>query len=597
MRKRLLAVLVLSGFLASCAEISWYHKEKRMLPGGGRLAKLKAEHTFTFAVIGDTRTGVDKFREQIKEINLLSPDMVIDVGDMIPGYVSDESKIEAMWDEFDKIVSEFTVPLIMVAGNHDIWSPISRKIYERRYGKTYFSFDHKGVHFVVLDSETLGSDGSPINRISDEQIKWLEKDLASHRGARMKFVFLHKPLWQDVHTGKGAGAHWFGNVHPILAKYGVNAVFAGHVHKYVKYPPIDGVHYYITGGGGAELNGKPEEGGFHHYCVIRVKGDRWKMAVIKPGCVCPDDIVKIPAGMVINKEITSVDISDGKGVCVFSVENLSPDKKIKVIVVPIRDLNPHYKMIPSGGRFEVAPRKRYEFQFNLVLDDTKYAFPAPAFVVKIEGLSEEEMKMKVVVPIVVRKCICRKLKGKIVIDGRLDDVGWNGAEVMKDFWTPQADRKARFPTEVRIGYDDKNLYVGFVCYEPKISGIVAKTTKHDGKVWEDDSVEIFLDTNFDRKSYYHFIVNAKGVRYEGIGYSCSWDGKYEVKTSCQAEEWVAEFAIPWKTIGMDSPPKKGTKMGVEFTRSRIQSPSEITQWSPTFGGNHIPKQFGILIIR
>ncbi len=600
MIKRFLIGLVLIGFVVSCeAERNWYYRKERTLSGGRRLAKLKAEHTFKFVVIGDTRTGIKHFRKQIDEINLIDPDFVIDVGDMIPGYANEESKIEAMWDEFDKIVSRFKVPLIMVPGNHDIWNLTSRKIYRKRYGKTYFSFSHKGVHFVVLDSEMPDSEGKTINRISDEQIKWLAKDLSDNANARAKFVFLHKPLWQDRHVAKGASEHWLRKVHPLLVKYGVSAVFAGHIHRYVKCPTIDGVHYYITGGGGAELRCKPEEGGFYHYCLVTVRDKNWKMAVIKSGCIFSDEIVKTPARMLIGTKITSAKISAEKTAVpvVLTLSNLSYNKKIEVSVLADNSSNPHYKVTVLQKEFEIGPRVEYKLRINLVLDDMKYLFPVAKVVVGIKGLGKKEMKMSVPIPVVARKCVCRKFNEKITVDGNPNDVGWKSGQVLSEFWTPQASRKAKFPTEVRIGYDDTNFYLLFVCHEPNMSGIVAQAVKHDGKVWKDDSVEIFLDTNLDRKDYYHIIVNAKGISYDGIGESSSWNGRYDVKTSCGKNKWIAEFAIPWKTIGLASPPKSGTKIGLELTRNRVQNPSELTQWSPTFDGNHVPEQFGELIIK
>ena len=598
MKKSILVAMVLmSGLLSSCAENNWYYRKEQKLPGGGPLAKLKAEPTFTFVVVGDTRTGIKIFRKEIKEINLLSPDMVIDVGDMIPGYSTDKSKIESMWNQFDKTVAHFEEPLVMVAGNHDIWSPLSRKIYERRYGRTYFSFDYKGAHFIVLDSETLDENGAPINRISDEQIDWLKKDLSSHHNARAIFVFLHKPLWQDFHVGKGASQHWFNQVHPLFVKYKVSAVFAGHVHRYTKYPPIDGVHYYITGGGGAGLSCKPKEGGFYHYCIVRVIGKKWKMAVVKPGCIVPDDIVMIPADMMVNAEITSVGMlqANKPSAVTLKITNLSPDKKMKVIIKPSRGSNKHYKITPTIAKFEIKPKGKYDYKFNIVLDDIKNVYPAPKLTVQVEGLGEKVTSEKVIPIKKNRKCVCKRIKGKIIVDGKLEDSGWKNTEVLKDFWAPDTEHKAKFPTEARVGYDKDNLYIAVVCYEPNISGIVANAKKHDSNVWDDDCVEVFLDTNLDRKTYYHIIVNAKGVSCEEKGRNPKWDGKYAVKTSLTDKAWIAEFAIPWKTIGIDTQPKAGMKLGLELARNRAQSPSEITQWSPTFGGNHTPTSFGILI--
>ena len=63
----------------------WYYPDQRELAGGGPTARLSAEHTFSFIVMGDTCSGIDVFKQNLDEINLLDPDLVLDLGDLIPG--------------------------------------------------------------------------------------------------------------------------------------------------------------------------------------------------------------------------------------------------------------------------------------------------------------------------------------------------------------------------------------------------------------------------------------------------------------------------------------------------------------------------------
>ncbi len=255
-------------------------------------AVVDSTNSFTFVVIGDTRAGVEIFKEQINTINLLSPDFVIDVGDLINGYEKEDQKVEEMWNEFDEIVKGFTCPLVMVPGNHDIWDLQSEQIYRRRYGPTYFSFNHKNCHFIVLNTEVFSKNDQLQHCFDEKQLKWLKKDLEEHCGNnRLTFVFLHKPAWQDCHVSPEWMPYWNSKIHPLLVRYGVNAVFAGHVHLYCKYTPRDGVTYYITGGGGAPLSGIEQKGGFFHYMIITVRGSQWYPAVVRQNGICHDDIV------------------------------------------------------------------------------------------------------------------------------------------------------------------------------------------------------------------------------------------------------------------------------------------------------------------
>ncbi len=246
---------------------------------------------FTFAVLGDSRTPVssedltkqpEAFFENIREINLLDYDLVIDVGDLIRGYVDDPDLIRRMWDGFDRAVERFQMPVRLVPGNHDIWNETSASIWQERYGAFYYSFDHKGSHFVVLSSEIPGA----TDRIEGDQLRWLADDLNSAKNAAHIFVFLHKPLWRYEQS------NWMKDVHPLLASAGVDAVFAGHEHIYEKNPTLDGVRYYVTGGGGSELGGWTYLGEFYHHLHVSVRPERVEIAVIRPGeGIFPDGIV------------------------------------------------------------------------------------------------------------------------------------------------------------------------------------------------------------------------------------------------------------------------------------------------------------------
>ena len=70
----------------------------------------------------------------------------------------------------------------------------------------------------------------------------------------------------------------------------------------------------------------------------------------------------------------------------------------------------------------------------------------------------------------------------------------------------------------------------------------------------------------------------------------------QARVSRESDAWTIEVAIPWETIQI-SRPKAGLAMGFSVVRTRSQSKTRISQWSPTYGGNQMPEQFGTLTLK
>ena len=130
-----------------------------------------------FAIIGD-RTGIHTpgvYRDIIKEIELLKPDFTITVGDMIEGYTDDMDEILNQWEEYITLIEPLSAPIYHTPGNHDIWideTDTSIKLYKEFIGDPNYSFDHRGVHFVVMDN----SRWEKTDELPQETIEWLIND-------------------------------------------------------------------------------------------------------------------------------------------------------------------------------------------------------------------------------------------------------------------------------------------------------------------------------------------------------------------------------------------------------------------------------------
>ena len=239
-----------------------------------RLAALeKIQGKFSFIVIGDNRSGDDIYRKIVSLAMERKPDFIINTGDMIakPGNKKD-------WANFWALSKPITVPYFLTVGNHDAnpGVPFSEKTYKAQVdlpgNKLYYSFVAGNSLFIVLDSYMDDQE----KKIVGEQFKWLETILAQST-QKHKFVFLHHPLYTDL--GKGHHAHDSLDRYPesrdrleaLLAKFKVDAVFTGHEHYYQRRM-VDGIVHVITGGGGAPVYDREEDGGFYHFVNVTVDG-------------------------------------------------------------------------------------------------------------------------------------------------------------------------------------------------------------------------------------------------------------------------------------------------------------------------------------
>lgn len=203
---------------------------------------------FQFVVYGDTRTRHDVHRAVIQAILKYShPDFAMQTGDLVEN-ANDTSLWPVFFDaERDLLRRAAYFPAL---GNHE---RDAKNYYDLMDAKPYYSFDWGSTHFAVIDSDIANV--SPLQSERDafwqQQTKWLENDLAAAQKADLRFVFAHHPPMTAVKRRQGDNPHMTA-LEPLFEKYGVSAGFFGHDHNYQHYKK-NGVHYFITGGGGAPL--------------------------------------------------------------------------------------------------------------------------------------------------------------------------------------------------------------------------------------------------------------------------------------------------------------------------------------------------------
>jgi 3',5'-cyclic AMP phosphodiesterase CpdA len=203
---------------------------------------------FKFVVYGDTRTRHDMHRKVVEAINRTDPDFVLHTGDLVA-----DGRDTSQWPIFFSIEEQLLrkTAFFPVLGNHERNDPQFHEFFDVR--TPYYSFDWGTSHFVILNSDFGNVAASPEAKKAfwAEQERWLEEDLQNSQSADFRFVTFHHPPFTAMKRRQGGNKpvrEWV----PLFEKYHVSAVFNGHDHNY-QHHYKDGVHYIVTGGGGAPL--------------------------------------------------------------------------------------------------------------------------------------------------------------------------------------------------------------------------------------------------------------------------------------------------------------------------------------------------------
>ena len=170
----------------------------------------------------------------------------------------------------------------------------------------------------------------------------------------------------------------------------------------------------------------------------------------------------------------------------------------------------------------------------------------------------------------------------IEIDGRLDDPIWVGVPVMADF-TQVLPREGDAPsqkTEVRVVYDDSNLYVGIRAFDDNPDGILARDMARDATFASDDSITLVIDPFGRGRDGYYFSVNPTGARADGLVSEVSrvnrlWDTLWEARAQIDETGWTVEIAIPFSSVSFD-PAQESWRINIERIIRRGQ---ESVRWS------------------
>lgn len=256
---------------------------------------------FTDVHLQQEKNAVRAFEQAVHKINQLQPDFVISGGDNITDALGQNfPTADGLYNLYGSAIKKLKMPVHHVLGNHDVFGiyevsgikdthpEFGKKMFSHRLGKTYYAFDHKGWHFIILDSVLLTIDKKYVGGIDDTQLQWL-KQHTSHLDRNIPIaIALHIPFYSimpqmdarfnpEVFTLKNPA-----RILSLFTDLNLKLVLQGHVH-YFETIKASGVTFISGGAVCAKWWDGPHKGIEEGFLMISVSGEDFTWQYIDYG--------------------------------------------------------------------------------------------------------------------------------------------------------------------------------------------------------------------------------------------------------------------------------------------------------------------------
>jgi len=253
--------------------------------------------SFSFAFMTDIhltweRNAIPGFQQAIRSVNDLKPDFVIMGGDLIMDALAQRySLADSLYNLYIENVKSLAMPVFNTIGNHEIYGIYSKsgadplhpeygeKMFEKRLGKSYSSFMHKGWKFMILNSVEVTGKDRYIGRIDDVQMEWIRKELTNTDPGTPIVLSTHIPFI-SANTQKYVGTTVANDSSSVVynAKevldlfngHNLKMVLQGHLHS-LEDIYIDGIHFVTGGAVSSGWWDGPHKGIEEGYLLLTVK--------------------------------------------------------------------------------------------------------------------------------------------------------------------------------------------------------------------------------------------------------------------------------------------------------------------------------------
>jgi len=272
-----------------------------ILPSCG---KKKKSDTFSFVFMTDIhltyeRNAIPGFRQAIAKVNELKPDFVITGGDLVMDALGVRYTLaDSLYKLYQETSKEFKMPVYNAMGNHEIYGIYSRsgadpgnpefgeKMFEKRLGKSYYSFDHKGWKFMILNSvEDTGKDRY-MGFIDPAQMEWIKEELQKTDtltpiviATHIPFITVNSQIYNYSTAPNDSGLVVVNSKEMLnlFRRHNLKLVLQGHLHM-VEDIYIDGIRFVTGGAVSANWWRGPYRGDEEGFMLITISGGdfNWK---------------------------------------------------------------------------------------------------------------------------------------------------------------------------------------------------------------------------------------------------------------------------------------------------------------------------------
>ncbi len=184
--------------------------------------------------------------------------------------------------------------------------------------------------------------------------------------------------------------------------------------------------------------------------------------------------------------------------------------------------------------------------------------------------------------------------GPMKCDGILDEPSWATAQPVTEFYqqTPNQGEAVTMKTDFRVLYDEAALYIGARLYDAHPESIQANLGRRDASL-PADRISVYIDPYHDKRSGYLFVVNAAGLRVDGLMYNdgaqdLTWDGVWEGRAHRDSLGWSAEMRIPFSQLRCQS--EDAPVWGIDFKRVIVRRGEEsLVAYTPRDGAGFVSR--------